>query len=157
MKYTLGKKSLKELEGVDPKLVAVVQRAIELTEVDFAVHDGIRTIKEQKRLVEQGFSQTMRSKHLDGKAVDLVPWVDGNLRWWWPEIYKIAAAMYLAAREQGTSIIWGCVWDRRLNDLAKEVKDPKQLPKALMAEGLAYNARHVGSDFPDGPHYQLVL
>ena len=39
----LGEKSLKELVGVDPRLVAVVKRAIELTEQDFSVHDGIRT------------------------------------------------------------------------------------------------------------------
>jgi hypothetical protein len=52
--FELGQKSLKELEGVHPDLVAVVKRAIELTVQDFAVHDGLRTIDEQKKLVASG-------------------------------------------------------------------------------------------------------
>ena len=42
MAYKLSKRSLSRLEGVDPKLVAVVKRAIELTRVDFGVTEGLR-------------------------------------------------------------------------------------------------------------------
>lgn len=156
MGFQLGKSSRAELTGVAAPLVAVVERAIKISVVDFAVHDGIRTVEEQRRFVAQGVSKTMKSKHLEGRAVDLVPWVDGKLRWWWPQIYQIAAAMHQAARELRVPIVWGCVWDRRLNDLAPGVTDPAMLPKAMQAEGLAYNARHPGPDFPDGPHYELV-
>lgn len=153
--FALGTASLKELDGVNPYLVATVKRAIQITTQDFTVHDGIRTVEEQKKFVAQGFSKTMKSKHLEGRAVDLVPWIDGKPRWWWPQIYQIAAAMCLASRELKTNIVWGCAWDRRLADLAPAVTDPALLAQALKAEGLAYNVRHAGDDFPDGPHYEL--
>lgn len=156
MAYALGAASRRELIGVHPDLVRVVERAIEITRCDFTVHDGIRTVEEQKRFVAQGVSKTMRSKHLEGKAVDLVPWVEGKPRWWWPQIYQIAAAMHQAARELGVRIRWGVVWDRRLNDLAPGIDDPDLLADALRREGLAYNARHPGPDFPDGPHYEVL-
>lgn len=150
MGYTLGAKSRAELVGVRPDLVRVIDRAIQITQQDFTVHDGIRTVAEQKRYVAQGVSRTMRSKHLEGLAVDLVPWVDGKPRWWWPAIYQVAAAMQVAARELSVPIRWGVVWDRTLNDLGLGAS-------ALEREGLAYNARHAGSDFPDGPHFELIL
>ena len=91
--FTLGANSLKELNGVHPDLVAVVRRALELSAQDFAVHDGIRTPAEQKQLVASGASQTLDSRHLTGHAVDLVPYINGKLRWEWPPIYIIAEAI----------------------------------------------------------------
>lgn len=155
--FSLGEKSLAELKGVKAPLVAVVKRAIQITRQDFSVHDGIRTVEEQRRLVKQRVSQTMNSDHLRGEAVDLVPYVEGKLRWWWPQIYQVAAAMLVAARELDVKLQWGCVWDRPMNDLAKGITDLEALAKALQAEGLAYNARHAGDDFPDGPHFALWL
>jgi hypothetical protein len=32
----------------------------------------------------------------------------------------------------------------------------RYLVAALRREGLAYNARHAGPDFPDGPHYEVL-
>ena len=54
--FTLGTRSRAELKGVHPDLVAIVQRAIVLTIQDFSVHDGIRTLAEQQRLVSGGAS-----------------------------------------------------------------------------------------------------
>ena len=156
MNYSLGSKSRAELVGVHPDLVRVVERAIQLTRTDFTVHDGIRSVEEQRRYVAAGTSKTMRSKHLEGKAVDLVPWIDGKPRWWWVPIYDIAAAMLIAARELDVRIRWGCVWDRPLNDLAAGINDPNAFADALRREGLAYNARHPGADFPDGPHFEVL-
>lgn len=153
--FTLGASSERELVGVDAGLVRVVRRALTLTVCDFAVHDGIRTVEEQKRYVAQGVSKTMKSKHLEGKAVDLVPVVDGKLRWWWPQIYEVAAAMRLAAEAEDVRVWWGCVWDRPLNDLAKGVTDIALLADRMKQEGLDYNARHPGPDFPDGPHFEV--
>src|SRR3546814_5994532 len=98
--FILSKASLKELEGVKPELVATVKRAIEITIQDFTVFDGIRSVKEQQQHVANGTSQTMKSKNLDGLAVDLVPWV-GKPVWEWDRIYPIAFAMDQAATELG--------------------------------------------------------
>jgi peptidoglycan L-alanyl-D-glutamate endopeptidase CwlK len=81
MSFILGQRSLSELEGVHSDLVAVVKRAIEITPQDFSVHDGIRTIEQQKELVKSGASKTLNSRHITGHAVDLVPYINGKLRW----------------------------------------------------------------------------
>jgi peptidoglycan L-alanyl-D-glutamate endopeptidase CwlK len=161
MTYVYGEASTKEKVGVNPRLTAVADLALvksfQLGFTDWTIYDGGRTVAEQKEYVRTGASKTMKSKHLEGLAYDLVPWIMGKPRWYWPQIFEIAACMKLAAVELNTPIIWGVVWDRRLNDLAPTVNDPKLLPAALAAEGQAYNKRHVGPDFPDGPHYQLVV
>lgn len=155
MTFRLSKKSLKELEGVHPKLVAVVKRAIEFTTVDFAVHDGARTKAEQAEYVKRGVSKTMNSRHLVqedglGHAVDLVPYINGKLRWEWEPIYAICVAVNKAAKEMKVELVWGGVWDKRMSQYdCDSVGDAK---KAVQA----YMARHPGSDFIDGPHYQLV-
>lgn len=98
------------LGGVKNDLVAVVKRAIEITEVDFTVLEGLRTVERQKQLVANGASTTMNSRHLDGHAVDLGAWVDGTISWHWPHYYKIADAMKKAADELGVELEWGGDW-----------------------------------------------
>jgi len=136
-------------------LVDVVERAIELTTQDFTVFEGVRTVEKQREYVKKGVSKTMNSKHLKqadgyGHAVDLVPYIDGTLRWEWPPIYEIAAAMCQAAKEQSTSITWGGAWDRRINGM-------DCVASRMKAEVEQYCARHPGPDFIDGPHYELVV
>ena len=64
MAFKLSQRSIDKLDGVHPDMVAVVNRAIELTEVDFGVIQGVRTVEEQEALVAKGASQTMKSMHL---------------------------------------------------------------------------------------------
>ena len=59
MTFTFGKRSEAELKGVHPDLVAVVRRALELTPIDFGVHDGLRTKEEQAEYFRTGASKTM--------------------------------------------------------------------------------------------------
>lgn len=133
-KFVLSKLSLGRLEGVNPTLINVVKRAIEITQQDFLVVEGVRT-KEQcyinygkGRTVAQctakgvpakyaqpklakvtWLNNPLTSKHVTGKAVDLVPYpVD------WNDLSKfdqIAKAMFAAAKELGVSIRWGADWD----------------------------------------------
>lgn len=110
MSFVLGSRSRKRLEGVHPDLVRVVERAIQITEVDFTVLEGLRTVARQRKLVAQGASRTMRSRHLTGHAVDLGAWVGGTVRWDWPLYYKIADAMKAAAAELNQPIEWGGDW-----------------------------------------------
>jgi peptidoglycan L-alanyl-D-glutamate endopeptidase CwlK len=120
MTFKLGKKSLLKLEGLHPDLQAVVKRAIEVSEVDFTVGEGVRTLETQKKYVRIGASKTMRSRHIPasnkcnlGCAVDL--WAlndvdgDGDLDINWVEKhYKpIAEAMKKAANELNIPIEWG--------------------------------------------------
>ena len=108
--YVLSRKSLDRLAGVHPDLVRVVKRAIEITTVDFAVLEGVRSKSRQEQLVKAGASQTMNSRHITGHAVDLGAYVSGSVRWDWPLYHKIADAVKQAAAELGVPIEWGGDW-----------------------------------------------
>lgn len=149
--FNLGAKSLANLNCVHPALIACVKDAIQTSREDFAVHEGLRSLETQQNYYNKGVSKTMNSKHLKQKdgfahAVDLVPYINGVYRWEWPLIYPIAAAMQGAAIRLGVKLRWGAIWD---HDLAR-------LTGSLMYEVQAYKARHPGTDFLDGPHYELI-
>lgn len=110
MTYTLSKKSRDRLVGVHQDLIKVVERAIEITEIDFAVLEGVRSKTRQEHLVKAGASQTMRSRHLTGHAVDLGAYVAGSVRWDWPLYHKLAVAVKQAAAELQIPIEWGGDW-----------------------------------------------
>lgn len=105
--YKLGARSLERLEGVHPDLVAVVKLAIQKTEIDFTVLEGLRTKERQVQLVASGASRTMNSRHLTGHAVDLGAMLNGKIEWSWPLYDKIAKAMKDAAEELNIPVEWG--------------------------------------------------
>ena len=113
--FALGQRSINNLVGVHPDLVKIVQRAIQLSQVDFTVTCGVRTIAEQKVLVAAGASKTMNSRHIPGKdgyskAVDLAALISGQVRWDWPLYSKLAEAMKAASKELGIPLEWGGDW-----------------------------------------------
>lgn len=110
MGYSLGLRSLMNLRGVNPDLVMIVKRAIQISEIDFTVVEGLRTVSRQKELFRQGATHTMRSRHIHGFAVDIAPYVGGKIRWDWPLFYKLADAMKRAAAEVGVAVEWGGDW-----------------------------------------------
>jgi peptidoglycan L-alanyl-D-glutamate endopeptidase CwlK len=103
-------RSEKNLVGVHPDLVRVMRRALEIAPVDFMVIEGLRTAERQRQLVSKGASQTMRSRHLTGHAVDIAPVVGGAIRWDWPLYDRLAVAVKQAAREFSVPVEWGGDW-----------------------------------------------
>ena len=134
MSYNLSQRSLDKLVGVDEHLQRVVKRAIQISKQDFMVLEGIRT--REQCMINYGKGRTVAqcvakgvpaqyanpraakvtwlnnpfaSKHVTGKAVDLVPYpVD------WNDLKKfdlIAQAMLQAAKELGVPVRWGADWD----------------------------------------------
>ena len=148
MPFKFGKRSLRELEGVHEDLARVTHRALELTVQDFTVFDGIRTEDEQRKLVERGASTTMNSRHLTGHAVDLVPYINGKVRWEWDPIYDIADAVRIAAQELNVPIRWGGAWDI---DFTASEYSPEDLVLGYVDRRRAQGRRA----FIDGPHYEL--
>ena len=146
MGFKLGKKSLSNLKGVHPDLVKVVNRAIQLTECDFTVTEGLRTKATQALYVKQGKSQTMNSKHLDGLAVDLAAWVNGTINWNFDYYFKIADAVRKASIELGIKVKWGGAW-RYLNDYDSS----RKAYDAYIAE-----RKKLGKKpFLDGVHFEI--
>lgn len=126
MSYKLGNRSLQNLSGVHPDLVAVVKLAISITEQDFTVIEGIRNINRQRELVKAGKSTTMNSRHITGHAVDMVPWpVD------WNDLERfevMSEAMKQAAEELDIPIVWGGDW-KSFYDAPHFELDRKTYPK----------------------------
>jgi len=110
MPYRLGLRSKMRLQGVHPDLIKVVERAIQISTVDFTVLEGLRSRKKQRKLYNSGASKTMNSRHLTGHAVDLGAWVDRKVSWHWAYYHQIAAAMKQAAEELGVNLEWGGDW-----------------------------------------------
>jgi len=150
MTFALSQRSLEKLRGVDDRLVRVVRRAIEITKIDFGVTQGMRTIEEQAALVAKGASQTMKSKHLEGRAVDLVAYIDGRASWELNLYDDIAEAMKIAGSEQSVALRWGAAWT---------IPDITKWQGSMEAAMNSYiDARRASGQRPfiDAPHFELV-
>lgn len=110
MGYKLGAQSELLLRGVHPDLVKVIRRAIQISKIDFKVLEGVRSVARQRELVKKGASQTMKSRHIHGFAVDIAPFVAGQVRWDWPLYFQLAATVKQAAKDVGVSVEWGGDW-----------------------------------------------
>lgn len=112
MTFRLSNKSKSRLKGVHPDLVSVVKRALEISECDFAVIEGVRSYDRQVQLYNEGASKTLNSRHLTGHAVDLMAWVGGSGTWDWKYYHQIAKAMKTAAEELDVTLVWGGNWSQ---------------------------------------------
>lgn len=150
MAFQLSARSRQRLVGVHPDLVRVVERAIELTGVDFMVFEGLRSLETQRRYVDKGVSKTLNSRHLTGHAVDLVPLDEGQASWSWPLCHKVAAAVKQAAKECGVAVEWGGDW-RSFPDGAHFQLPRKQYPAEPTALPSEVVAAAPADDKPAAP------
>ena len=156
--FVLGRRSLQKLEGVHPDLVRVITRAIQITDCDFTVMEGLRALKRQRQLVKAKKSKTMNSRHLPktplyaqelgevAHAVDLGAWVDKKLSWDWQYYFQIADAMRQAALEEGVALKWGGCWA-----LLSEYDNARTAYDAYLARKRAAGKK----PYTDGPHFEL--
>ena len=156
MAFSLSSRSRGKLEGVHPDMVAVVERAIELTKVDFGVTYGVRTLEEQKRLYESGRSQTMNSKHLlqddtsYSHAVDVVAY-DGSDVVWEINVYDdICDAFKQAAEEKCVAIKWGAAWSEG------DIRSYPGTAEDAMNAYIDLRRSQGRRPFIDGPHFELM-
>ena len=149
MSFKLSTKSTKRLDGVEKDLIKVVKEAIKLTRIDFGVICGMRTKKEQEALVASGASQTMKSKHLEGKAVDLMAYVDGRASWELTLYDDIADAMAIASKELEIPIRWGAAWQ------VNNIGDWRYSMQNAMEQYIDLRRSQGRRPFIDGPHFEL--
>ena len=106
-------------------------------------------MEEQRVLVDKGASKTMRSKHLDGKAVDLMAYIGSRGSWELNLYDDIADAMKEAAVETGAVLRWGAAW---------HIPDIRQWNGTMEDAMNAYVdlRRSEGKrPFIDGPHFEI--
>ena len=148
--FKLSQRSFQRLAGVDEALQDTVKLAIQKTKVDFGVICGMRTKEEQEALVAKGASQTMKSKHLEGKAVDLMAYIDGRASWELNLYDEIADAMKEASKETEVDLRWGACWTTnslRESDLSCD---------ALMMQYIDIRRSQGRRPFIDAPHFELT-
>ena len=150
MGFSLSSRSLKKLEGVDDTLVEVVKEAINLTKVDFGVTYGMRTLEEQQKLYDSGRSQTMKSKHLDGRAVDLVAYFGSDISWELNVYDDICDAMAEAARRHTLAVKWGAAWSE--GDIRMYTGTAEDAMNAYIDLRRSQGRR----PFIDAPHFEMM-
>ena len=135
MAFVLGPRSLKVLQSVHTDLQKVVNLAITISTVDFAVIQGLRTREQELALWltchnkdgtpngqpwktsangtpvgqtnPEGIAGTGLSNHQSGQAVDMVALYDGIITWNLPPYLLIDNAMQEAAVKLGIPITYG--------------------------------------------------
>lgn len=108
--FTFGSRSRERLAGVHQDLVIVMTLALDRSDIDFSIIEGKRTKKRQQELVDAGASKTLNSRHLTGHAVDIAPYVNGQIRWDWPLYNQLAKTVKKAAKDYGIAVQWGGDW-----------------------------------------------
>jgi peptidoglycan L-alanyl-D-glutamate endopeptidase CwlK len=81
-----------------------------MSDLDFTVLEGLRTLARQKELMRNGATRTMNSRHLTGHAVDLAPMLNGKVSWDWPLYHRLAKIVKAAAAAENVPLQWGGDW-----------------------------------------------
>lgn len=127
MGYKFSTRSKETLRGVHPDLIGVCYRALQLTEKDFTLVQGVRTAEEQNELYKQGRSKPgsivthkdgykNKSNHQVkadgwGWSVDFAVW-NGKIDFNDIDGYKkVASAFLKASKEMGIPVRWGADWN----------------------------------------------
>ena len=152
MTFKLSSRSEGRLGGIEPDLIEVVKTAITLTKIDFGVICGMRTHKEQEDLVAKGASQTMKSKHLKGLAVDLMAYIGSRSSWELNLYDDIAAAMAESARDIDLPIRWGAAWT--IPNIAHYQGGTME---DAMNEYVDERRSQGRRAFIDGPHFEAMV
>jgi peptidoglycan L-alanyl-D-glutamate endopeptidase CwlK len=113
--YKFSESSLTKLRSCDHELQQVMELAIKRSPYDFGISEGVRTLERQKKLLADGKSTTLKSRHLANEyglseACDIKIYVDGLLTWDMKYYRKVAQAVFSAAIELGIQIEWGGLW-----------------------------------------------
>jgi len=150
MAFKLSTRSKGRLKGIAPELIEIVEKAIATTRVDFGVTCGMRTVEEQEKLVASGASQTMKSKHLEGRAVDVVAYVGPNITWQLNMYDDIADAMADACCELGVPIKWGAAWSEG------DIGDYTGTMEEAMNAYIDLRRSEGRRPFIDAPHFEMM-
>jgi len=120
--FKLSQKSISHMMGIDPRLIQIARRAIEITNVDFGIPEdgGVRTAQRQHELYLMGRSKCdgyeklsnhqIKSPNAYGKAVDFFAYKNGLASWDNHLLAVVACAFLQASCELGYIIQWGGLW-----------------------------------------------
>lgn len=148
--WTFTTRDRERLTDVDPRLIAVAERALDLSPLDFGITEGLRTPERQAQLMKAGASATMNSRHLTGHAIDVVVQLGDRISWELALYCQVAAAFREASVELATPIRWGGCWSL-LRDLPSTAEGIEDAVETYGARRRAAGKRAL----IDGPHFEI--
>lgn len=136
-RFKFGATSSQRLSNCHKDIITVMNEVIKVTDIDFGIACGYRSVKEQQELYNQGRNKAgaivtyvdgikMKSKHnaIPSLAVDIYAYVDGKATWDEKYLYYLGGVIMLIAKQKNITLRWGGNWDRdatmddqRFNDL----------------------------------------
>ena len=149
MAFKLSSRSLAKLEGIHPDMIKICMEAINLTKIDFGITCGMRTLAQQEELVRTKRSQTLKSKHLKGLAVDVVAYFGSEVSWDGAVYDDIADAFAQASRNLSIPVRWGGAWH------INSISDYNDNMEAATNSYVDTRRRQGKRPFFDGPHFEL--
>ncbi len=129
--FRWSSRSENNLKGIHPDLRKVADLALKLTHVDFIVTEGKRTYARQVKLVQEGASKTLDSRHLQGMAIDVV---DVGASYGKERMTQIAMAFKEAAKDLGIPIVWGGDW-KKFKDTPHFELNKSKYPNTKVVKG----------------------
>lgn len=155
--FKLSARSKRRLRGVDDDLQLYVCEGLNHSKIDYGVSEGVRTLKRQKKLLAEGFTTVLKSKHLEGLAVDLIPYVKGTVSWRLENFYPIVTALRKASKVlekqlgKKIKIRWGGAW--HINNILTYKGTPKQACNAYVK----LRKSQGREPFIDAPHFEIMV
>jgi len=113
-----SKASTDKLATCDYRLRSIMFRAIQVSDIDFGIAEGNRSIERQKELFAigkskiDGINQLSKHNHSPSLAVDIYGYVNGKMDYSVPVMCYLAGIIMTCASELGYTLRWGGNWDR---------------------------------------------
>lgn len=113
--FRFSKKSLAQLDTVDPRLKALAIQVLSISPIDFTIVQGRRTVAQSAQNIKNGtsfLSDPSKSKHVTGEAIDFAPYVNGKLDWDDREKFWTIAKLFKQEAEKiGIKVRLGADWN----------------------------------------------
>lgn len=110
----ISKRSIKNIQGIDPRLSLIIGMILARGKVDFTLTSGLRTLEDQQKAFKGGYSKcdgiNKKSKHQLGRAIDFIPYPFDND---WNNIEqfkKIGEELKVVAKHLGFKCSYGGDW-----------------------------------------------
>ena len=117
--FQLSQRSITNMEGVDNRLIDIVNTAIKISPIDFGIPEdgGIRTPEKQnelfnlKRSKADGYNKKSKHQPSDtdgkGKAIDVYAYINGKASWDLVHLAIVAGVFFAVAAKFGVQLRWG--------------------------------------------------
>jgi peptidoglycan L-alanyl-D-glutamate endopeptidase CwlK len=98
-------------------------QTIKLTPIDFGITEGMRSLERAEQLKNEGLSKVgSKSKHCQGKAVDIVCYNNGEVTWELDFYEAVAQVVGEVSELIDVPIRWGGSWQTGVFVLNRDMK-----------------------------------